>query len=161
MRMILAFLAAILAPACILAAWFLYEQLKTFDAADPFIWISMSGFLTICLMISAIYVVVLGVPAYALLRWRNAVRWWSTLATGFILGATPVAITSCPVRYVDGKSPSIVDGVQIMVDGELPAVVWIQYLETVSFLGVLGAIGAFAFWLVARKRLGVPTAAFE
>jgi len=160
-RLTIAFLAAILAPACLLAAWYLYGQFQAFDAADPYIWVRTRGFLSICLMISAAHVVVLGIPAYALLRWRKAIRWWSTIATGFILGAIPVAVVAWPLRYAELKSSSTVDGVQTMIDGMPTIAGWTQYFEGLSFFGACGALGAFAFWLTARTRFQRPTVVVE
>ncbi len=161
MRMTLAFLAAILAPVCILSAWYLYGQLQAFDVADPYIWVRTRGFLVICVMISAAHVLALGVPAYAFLRWRNAVCWWSTLVTGFILGAIPVAIVSWPLRHAASKSSSTVNGVQTMIDGVPTAAGWMQYLEGLALFGAFGAVAAFAFWFVAGKESEAPTVALE
>jgi len=97
--------------------------------------------------------VVLGIPAYALLRWRNAVRWWSTVATGFALGALPAAILFWPLRYSELKASSSSDGVQTMVDGTPTLAGWMQYVGGLSFFGACGAVGALSFWLVMRKRL--------
>jgi len=156
MRLFLAFLAAILAPTLILAAWYLYGQFQTFDSADPYIWIRTRSFLTICLVISAAYVVALGIPAYALLRWRKAIRWWSTIAMGFLLGVIPPAVLFWPLRYGELKTTSSFNGAQTMIDGMPTAAGWMQYLAGITSFGALGGVGAFAFWLVARRLLSVP-----
>jgi hypothetical protein len=148
MRLIIAFAAAVLAPTCALAVWYLYGQFATFDADDPYIWTRTRGFIVICLAISAAHVVVLGIPAYLVLRWRGALRWWSTLLSGFVLGAVPAGVLSWPLRYSDLKSSATVNGVQTMVDGIPTMAGWLQYVGGVSFFGAFGALAAAAFWVV-------------
>ena len=150
MKLIIAFSVAILVPACLLSLWYLYGQFLTFKPNDPYIWIRTRGFLVICLAIAATHVVALGLPAYLLLRWRKAVRWWSILLCGFILGALPIAVLSWPLRFADLKSSASVDGVQTMVNGVPTMAGWLQYVSGISFFGACGVAGAAAFWLVWR-----------
>jgi hypothetical protein len=149
MRLLIAFVSAILAPTCALVLWYLYGQFAVFDSSDPYIWIRTRGFLMICLAISAAHVVALGIPAYLLLRWRRALRWWSALLSGFILGAVPVGIFSWPLRYAGPGSSASVNGVETMVDGIPTMAGWLQYLGGISFFGACGALAVAAFW-VAR-----------
>ena len=148
MRLIIAFAAAVLAPTCALALWYLYGQFVAFDSGDPYIWVRTRGFLLLCLAISAGHVIVLGIPAYLVLRWRGALRWWSALLSGFVLGAIPVGVLSWPLRYPDLKSSATVNGVQTMIDGIPTMAGWLQYLGGLSFFGACGAFAAAAFWLV-------------
>jgi hypothetical protein len=164
MKITLAFLAAILVPTCLLAAWYLWGQFAIFAPNDPYIWVRTRRFVVLCALITAAHVFVLGIPAYAILRWRNAVCWWSAIASGFILGAAPVAIVSWPLGNPPGASASI-DGVKTLVNGVPTLAGWLQYLESVAFFGVCGAAAATAFWLIARspnnssKRMRVPRVA--
>src|SRR5690606_5351122 len=98
----------------------------------------------------AAHVLVLGVPAYLLLRWRNWVRWWSTIASGFALAALPIALWSWPLRYPELKSSASVNGVQTMIDGVPTAAGWLQYVEGALFFGAFGALSGLAFWLALR-----------
>lgn len=152
MRITFAVLAAILAPAGVMALLYLYGQFMTFEADDPYIWVRTRGFLIICLLVSAAYVVVLGIPAYLLLRWRNAVHWWSAIASGFVLGAIPVALIAWPLQHAGHNTSASVNGVPTLIDGVPTTAGWMQYLYGVSQFGALGALGAFAFWLVLRMR---------
>jgi hypothetical protein len=151
MRIFLAVLAAIVAPASIMIGLYLYGQFMTFEASDPYIWIRTRNFSIICLLVSALFVVVLGLPAYLLLRWRHAVRWWSTLVSGFVLAAVPFAILAWPLRFTGPGSSASVNGVPTMVDGVPTMAGWEQYLAGVGQMGALGVVGAFAFWLVQRR----------
>jgi len=150
MKTTLAFLAAILVPVGLMTGWYLWDQFGTFQPNDPYIWVRTRNFLSLCALISAAYVLVFGIPAYLLLRWRNAVRWWSTIASGFVLGAAPVAVLSWPLGFSRGASATI-DGVPTLVNGIPTFAGWLQYLELVAFMGTCGAASAAAFWLIARR----------
>lgn len=149
MRTVLAFIAAIILPTAIMVGWYLYGQFQVFEAGDPYIWVRTRGFLSLTAVIVSAFVLVLGLPAYLLLRYLKLVRWWSTLSAGFILGALPMAIFTWPLKYSDMKSSSSVNGVQTMIDGIPTAAGWLQYTEGVLFFGAFGFVAAFVFWLVA------------
>jgi hypothetical protein len=149
MRTVLAFIAAIVLPTAIMVAWYLYGQFQVFEADDPYIWVRTRGFLGLTAVIVSGFVLVLGLPAYLLLRYLKLVRWWSTFSAGFILGALPMAIFTWPLRYSDMKSSSSLNGVQTMIDGVPTAAGWLQYVEGVLFFGAFGLVAAFVFWLVA------------
>ena len=111
---------------------------------------ALEGWL-LCVAISAAYVIVLGIPTFLLLRWRNLVRWWTTISGGFLLGAVPVAVISWPLRYSELRSSATIDGVQTIINGVPTLAGWLQYLEGLSFMGACGVIGATAFWLIRRR----------
>jgi hypothetical protein len=150
MKLTVAFLTAILVPVGLMAGWYLWGQFAIFKPDDPYIWIRTGHFLILCALISAAFVLALGIPAYLLLRWCNAVRWWSTIASGFVLGAAPIAIFTWPLQYPKGASASF-DGIATLVNGTPTFAGWLQYLESVAFFGACGAASATAFWLVARR----------
>ena len=150
MKTAFAFFAAALVPTSLMTLWYLYGQFSTFPSDDPNIWVRTKGFVIICVAISALHVVLLGAPAFALLRWRNAVRWWSIIACGFILAATPIALWSWPLRYPELKTSASFNGVQTMIDGVPTAAGWLQYAQGVVFFAACGALSGLAFWLVLR-----------
>lgn len=152
MRTVLAFIAAIALPTVIMVGWYLYGQFQVFEADDPYIWGRTRGFLGLTAVIVSGFVLVLGLPAYLLLRYLKLVRWWSTLSAGFILGALPMAIFTWPLKYSDMKSSSSVNGVQTMIDGVPTTAGWLQYVEGVLFFGAFGLAAAFVFWLVAPAQ---------
>jgi len=150
MKTALAFLAAALTPPSLMTLWYLYGQFSIFPSDDPYIWVRTGNFLIICVAISSLHVVLLGLPAYAFLRWRNAVRWWSTIPSGFVLAAIPIAFWSWPLRYPELRTTASFNGVQTMIDGVPTAAGWWQYMESVAFFGLCGALSGLAFWLVLR-----------
>ena len=158
MRLVIAFVAAVLAPTLAVVLWYLYGQFDIFDASDPYIWVRTRGFLVLCLVISAAHVTALGVPAFFIRRWRRALRWWTTLLAGFILGTLPAAVFSWPLRYASPGSSASVNGVDTMIDGVPTTAGWLQYLYGVAFFGIFGILAAAAFWLVLR---GGPNNSFK
>lgn len=83
------------------------------------------------LLFSAVATVVIGVPAFILLRRFGLVRWWSALATGFTIGAMIGIIQIWPSLNL------------------LPQAMWVGYvMRNFIGLGVIGAVAAFTFWMV-------------
>jgi hypothetical protein len=148
MRLTIAFVAAVLAPTLALVALYLFGQFATFESNDPYIWIRTRGFLAICLAISAAHVVVLGIPAYFLLRWRGLIRWWSALLAGFVLGSVPAGAITWPLRYASPGSYVSSNGVDTMVNGVPTIAGWLQYLGGTAFFGACGFVAALAFCAV-------------
>jgi len=97
-------------------------------------------------------------PAYYLLLKLRAIRWWSTILVGFVLGAIPMAVFTWPLKYPELKTSASVDGVQTMINGIPTVAGWLQFIYGVSFFGVCGIAGALAFWLVAPNKQLQPTA---
>lgn len=92
MKLIGAFLMATIAPAMLITAYYLYGQFVIFEPDDPYIWVRTKKFLFSRMIVSGGFVLLLGVPAYLILRRFNAITWWSTVGTGFLLAAVPAAI---------------------------------------------------------------------
>lgn len=151
-KTIIALLAAILLPACGMALWYLYEQFQVFAPDDPYIWVRTRSFFLMCLIASVAYVMALGLPAFLILKRFNAIRWWSTIGMGFLLGAIPFALFTWPLRYPELQTSASVGGVQTMINGIPTLAGWLQYLAGLSSLGACGAVGALAFWLVWRDK---------
>jgi len=149
MKTVLAFFVAALAPAILMTLWYLYGQFDTFPSEDPHIWGRTRNFMILCVVISLAHVLLLGVPAYAFLRWCKAVRWWSTIASGFVVAMAPIAVWSWPLQYADSRTSASFDGVQTMIDGAPTAAGWSQYAQGVLFFGACGACSGLAFWLTA------------
>lgn len=86
MVILLALAAASLVPAPLMTLWYLHGQLSVAPSDDPYFWVDIGKFFFLCFMATALHVVLLGGPAYALLEWRNLVRWWSGVLAGFYIG---------------------------------------------------------------------------
>jgi len=156
MRLILAFAFAIIVPTAFITGWYLYGQFQIFEPDDPYIWVRTSKILVLSLFVSGGFVLVLGLPAYFVLRHFNFVNWWSTIIAGFTLSSVPAAFFSWPLGYSGTRTSSSINGVQTMVNGVPTTAGWVNYLEGILFFGLLGATASFAFWLVVRKRSARP-----
>lgn len=152
MRITIAFLSAAALPALLLVLWYLFGQFQTFEANDPYIWVRTRNFALLCTFFSVAFVFLLGLPAYFFLRWLKLVRLWSTLTTGFMLAAVPMAMFTWPLKYPELKASASVNGVQTMIDGVPTMAGWFQFIQGVAFVGACGLVGALAFWLVAPNK---------
>jgi len=105
-------------------------------------------------IVAAAHVLLLGVPGFAFLYWRNWVRWWSLTALGFVAGCIPAGIVFWPPRYEKREYASSwqEDGVWTMIDGVPTLAGWLIYGKGIAWFGALGAVGALAFWFT-RTRL--------
>jgi hypothetical protein len=148
MRIPCAFLAATFVPALLMIGWYAYGFFAPPLEDDGYIWVRIGHFAIICIMTTTAYVLLLGVPAFLLLRWKHAIRWWSSAGAGLLLGALPLAIWAWPLRYSQPNSTAFYGGVQIVRNGVPTLAGWFQYASGVGFLGLLGAIGGISFWLV-------------
>lgn len=154
MRLVIATLSAIALPTLVMTCWFLYGQFESFDASDPYIWIRTRGFFFIVLAVSACFVIVLGLPAYFLLKHIKRVTWWTTVVSGFFIAATPVAIFLWP--YGSPGSSASSNGVDTMINGVPTLAGWLDYIKVVLFFGVIGWASAFVFWLQYRPCANAP-----
>lgn len=148
MKLIAAFIVAITLPALLITAYYLFGQYVIFEPDDPYIWVRTRKFLLSSIFVSGAFVLLLGVPAYFLLRWAKAIKWWSTIGTGFLLGAVPASIFMWPPSY--GDLSASVNGIPTVVNGVPTFEGWMQFLYGSFAIGMLGAAGAFGFWLVWR-----------
>jgi hypothetical protein len=150
---VLALLAAVLAPSALIIAPYAVDLLLN-AANEPAAWERFRSWLFL-IMTSSFYVIVLGVPVYLLLRWRKALRWWSAVCAGFVLGGVPSAVSLWPGGNAGpGNMNSHSEAgkvVYTMVDGVTTREGWQQYAEVVGTMGLLGAVSGLAFWLVWRS----------
>lgn len=152
MRIAVALTAAIVGPALLLIGPYIYGSFQLPVANDGHLWVRVKNFSLMTLMVSSGFVILLGVPAFLLLRWKRLIRWWSTIGSGLLLAAVPMAILTWPLRYSHLKGSSIINGVQTMIDGVPTTAGWLQYAGGVGMLGGLGAVGGLCFWLVWRNE---------
>jgi hypothetical protein len=153
----LSFVAAVAAPALIMIGWYTYGTFALPGAAgDPFAWVRIRAVAAPVLLVSAAHVVILGAPAFLLLRYLKRINWLSTCIAGFILGCIPIGVFAWPLRYASpGSSSAHWSGghmVQTMVNGAPTFAGWLSWARLVGFFGVLGACGGLAFWLVWRTH---------
>lgn len=152
MRNVFAFLAAAIAPAALILVPYVLDLVVTGAAdSDPYAWERFNRIAFLVAGTSFLYVVVLGIPAFLLLRWGKAIYWWSATAVGFLLGCVPVAFSLWPADADLQTRASHWDGekmVQTVVDGVPTLAGWVSYAKSVVLMGAFGAVGGLAFWLI-------------
>jgi hypothetical protein len=152
-RSALAFVTAAIAPPAVILLPYAADLALNATSRDQYAWTRFSS-LTTLMIVSTLPHVALAIPAFLILYWRRAVRWWSTVLAGFVLGCLPIAIGNWPVRDDYGHSTSShwngEKMVHTMIDGVPTLDGWIQYLKILVVFGGFGAVGGLAFWIVWR-----------
>jgi hypothetical protein len=151
-RSILSLLAAALVPAGAVLIPVAVDLWRIAQAGDRYAWTHFQTLALFVLVPAFMYVLVLGVPVFLIMRWRQAIRWWSSIVAGFVVGLVPTAVSLWPGgNEGPGNMKSHSDGERIihtMVDGVTTRAGWLQYVETVGMVGLLGALGGLASWVV-------------
>ena len=82
-------------------------------------------------------ILLLAVPAYLVFSRLKLVTLWSTLASGFSVGAIAASVTEWPQR-----------GVRAFFDAGMDD----HAVRRISAYAIIGAVSAFAFWISRRWR---------
>lgn len=140
--------AAALLPTCLQIIYFAgLEFASPYPNSDVLLFIALVAFI-----VSLSHVVLLGFPGLLLLSKMRQLRGWSICLLGFLAGCLPVGLWAWPLKSsLRGASDSHWDGekmVSSMVNGIPTLVGWLNYVEGVMLMGVLGAISGLAFWIV-------------
>ncbi len=149
MRLFVALCLAALVPAILMTGWYLYGQFSFFPSDDPYIWVRTRNFAIPCFIVSALFVLLLGLPTFLVLKSNNRVDAKSALLAGFLLAALPAALLTWPMR--PGFSSSV-GGIAHVVDGVPTLAGWQSYAVGLLSIGALGLAGAAAFWLAYRHE---------
>jgi hypothetical protein len=142
-------LAALLAAAATAAMAFAgYGTILTWSAGEaalgPSLLLGAAVWLP-AFVVALGHAVILGLPAYLVLRWAGWTGWWVSLACGFAIGCLPFAIYFSP--FDNAASFSQVGDKVLIENGVTTPAGWIDYGKTVAGLGLLGLIGGLAAWL--------------
>ncbi|MTW14490.1 hypothetical protein GM658_28135 [Pseudoduganella eburnea] len=102
--------------------------------------------------VSAAAVLVLGIPAFLLLRKLDCVGWMSVGTAGLVSGALPVALM-WPKKLQGYSSGQNWHGeyVDLYINGNPTYYAWATYGEDVLFFGLHGLVGALVFYAVWRR----------
>jgi len=96
------------------------------------------------LTISFAHLFFLGIPAF-IVGWRfRVIHWWSVLVASFFIGAIPTGIF---VLVRDFELPS---GFELATGIDILAVGFVILFFVIGIMGLFGASGGLAFWLVWR-----------
>jgi hypothetical protein len=102
-------------------------------------------------VVAAAAVLILGIPAFLMLRRFRGESWTSLTAAGFMLGAPPTALF-WPGRLHGDSSRMNGHGrcVDLYVDGRPTTYARLSYRENAACFGIHGLAGAMAFCAVWR-----------
>jgi hypothetical protein len=95
------------------------------------------------------HALVVGLPIFLICWWMRWVNAITCVLVGFLVGAASGVLPYWPSVQPKGGHVSV-RGVPLVVDGVPTAAAWQDFLQTLGFLGLLGATGGIAFWLVLR-----------
>ena len=157
----LATVAAILIQPIVFWAWFFLPAVfhGSVVRLDFFAAITLS-----VLMVSTVFVLVLGLPIFLAFRHFNKVGWLPLSASGFLISAFSIAIYSWPYRHSwDGYSSGgnwHGSYVKFFINGVPTIYEWLRYAEIVVIFGLHGMIGALIFINVWRRYVR-PNPAFK
>ena len=111
------------------------------------------GFVLISVIIvSAAAVLILGIPAFLILKKLQREGWLTLSVTGFVLGALTLAF-SWPKQHEGYSAGMSWHGkyVDTYLNGNPTIYAWLRYGENVFYYGLHGLIGAIVFYAVWRK----------
>ncbi len=153
-RFAVPFAIATLAPALVIFAFLLFLMLSAGERQFG----AMAVIGLIATGVSLVHVVLLGIPSIYLLHKRNILRRWTALLAGFVAGCIPMGVWSWPIDYSEFKSSTSYWDSGRMVIAKIDSVPafagWIDYVQGVGYMGLLGAIAGLSFW-ATWKRLGL------
>ena len=111
------------------------------------------GFILISVVVvSAAVVLIVGIPAFLILRKLKHDSWVTLPITGFVLGGLSL-VFSWPKQYEGFSARMNWHGklVATYINGNPTTYAWLGYGENVLYYGIHGLIGASVFYAVWRK----------
>ncbi|WP_416397367.1 hypothetical protein [Allohahella sp. A8] len=139
MKLVFAILAAASVPSLMMSAFVLLDRLTNLSLSitDSYMWFGVFVTFILCLIFTAGYVSLVGVPAYAFLRRFGYFNWQPFAIAGAFLGTIPAAVMTWPLKYPH-FTPS--------------AARWMEFTIGIVLCAVGGAVAAQAFRLIAPKK---------
>lgn len=137
-----AFLAASLAPAIVVTP-LVYVLLGEQSSR------TLTLVFSVAVIVAFLHTLIFGLVAAGWLMIVGKFRFLPMLVAGLVIGAVPTAVLQWPSG--DAGSSSWANGVQTLNDGVPTYAGWLNYLQFVTYAGLLGAVGAIAFYLVHRS----------
>lgn len=104
----------------------------------------------IAFAVTLAHAVILGVPAFVLLKRLHTTKWYIAIIGGFIIGFIPTAIFSWPLGKLSPGFSAGDSWGQSVINGVPTNLGWIEYVIGSCVAGLFGAAGAGSFWSVWR-----------
>lgn len=128
-KVIVALVASAIGPAVMYAVIILNSVFLTSTPwSDKFGTIVFFG--TIAFIVGCAHSLILGLPAFLVGLYFKAIRWWSTLLVGFVIGSAPYAIS--------------------LWNSHLSSIRFSDYVYDISGVGLFGVSGGIVFWFLWR-----------
>jgi len=111
-------------------------------------------------VIALAHALVLGLPLFLLLRSLRNVGIITCALGGFLVAAVPSGVLA--LTSMSGLQSASVGGRPTVINGVITLAGWIEYAQTVGFIGLFGTAGGLTFWLVLRwsgQMIGKPSRA--
>ena len=100
------------------------------------------------LVIALSHAVLLGLPPFLIFQSRGWIGITACVVLGFAIGAVPAGILTFPVSGFALYGSAWAGGTSTATNGLSTAAIWVSYIRPLIYLGLLGAFGALAFWVV-------------
>ena len=155
---LLSSMAAVLVQPLVLLAWL---GLPSLFAGESAAFADVARFSIFAAFFAIPFVLVVGVPATLLLSRYGKLQWWPLALIGSLTAMLPIAASGPGggAGYSSGGNwrGKVVDYV---VDGEPTLYGWLSYLESITYFGIHGLVGASVFYVVWRRSMG-PNNSFK
>jgi hypothetical protein len=104
----------------------------------------------IAVAVAVLHLLIVGLPAFMLLRRKSWVGWWQVSAAGFVCGFLPMAVVQLPWLKAAGaySESAYWHGryVVLFANGVATLYGWLSYIESCASVGLFGIVTALVFW---------------
>lgn len=151
MRLVLAVLAAAAVPSLMMGASVLLDRLVNLSLSitDSYMWFGIFVTFVLTMFFTVGYVLLVGIPAYALLRRFGYSGWQPFAISGAAFGAIPAAVMTWPLKYSCIRPYDLITPFTER---------WIEFLVVIVLCAVAGAVAAQAFRLILPNKASASSA---
>jgi len=112
--------------------------------------------LRLTFLVALAHAIVFGLPLFLFLRSKSCVGIIACALGGFIVGAAGPAALGLLSMFGNSSYNAWSGGSATIVSGVPTLAGWLQYAQTVGFMGLIGLCGGLTFWLTMRLSGQIP-----
>jgi hypothetical protein len=149
--------SAMLLAAVVVAV--LFTGLMTKDIEKPWNIVVVSqflGLLRLTFLVALAHAVVFGLPLFLFLRSKSCVGIIACALGGFVVGAVGPAMLGLLSMFGNASYNAWSGGRATIVNGVPTLAGWMEYAQSVGFVGIIGLGGGLTFWLTMRLSGQIP-----